>query len=335
MKILGPLFFAILFVVFFKAQQFMAPSQEGSQSIKILAYSSFVSHFGPAQDIKKSFEAQTGCRISYEDVGDAGLLLNKLRLDQDVDVVVGLDQLSLYQAKKLFEWRPVDWGRNSVFEAIENVTVDPFVPFDWAPLSFAYRPSQTDKKGNQVHWKNQAFLTRPDKILKVTIPDPKYSTTGAQFVYWFSKKNKWSSILDVKKNLSSHVKFYADWSQSYGLFLRHQANVTWTQMTSRAYHEEQGDMDIEFINFEKPHPYQVEFAGVPLTCRQCLCAEKFVKHLLSDQVQNILQQKNYMMPVSKKVNLRSSYHSLMTLPLMKYDGAHSLSDFVDEIDLSW
>jgi thiamine transport system substrate-binding protein len=46
---------------------------------------------------------------------------------------------------------------------------------------------------------------------------------------------------------------------------------------------------------------QIEFAGIPATCRNCELAAQFMNLLLSKDAQKIIMEKNYMFPVIKGV----------------------------------
>ena len=49
---------------------------------------------------------------------------------------------------------------------------------------------------------------------------------------------------------------------------------------------------------EHKHPIQVEYAGIPESCTRCSGAKKFLEFLLSKEAQEILKNKNFMVPVN-------------------------------------
>src|SRR3954462_14388835 len=66
-------------------------SAGSERNLQVLAYSSFISSWGPGPEIARLFAERTGIHVVYQDGGIAGLMLKKLELFP-CDVVVGFDQ---------------------------------------------------------------------------------------------------------------------------------------------------------------------------------------------------------------------------------------------------
>ncbi|HVK61428.1 MAG TPA: hypothetical protein VM432_07755, partial [Bdellovibrionales bacterium] len=69
------------------------PTSPLSNTLRVISYSSFVNSWGPGPEIVKRFTEETGIAVDLQDGGDAGLLLEKMKLFP-ADVVVGLDGLT-------------------------------------------------------------------------------------------------------------------------------------------------------------------------------------------------------------------------------------------------
>ena len=77
---------------------------------------------------------------------------------------------------------------------------------------------------------------------------------------------------------------------------------TYSYVTSPIYHLlEDKSTDVVALEFAEGHPMQIEFAGIPETCRNCELANQFLTLLLSKEAQKIVMEKNYMFPVIKGV----------------------------------
>ena len=73
-------------------------------------------------------------------------------------------------------------------------------------------------------------------------------------------------------------------------------------MTSLAYHrQEEGDFSYGFAYFDRGHPWQVEFAGVPATCQRCTLALRFLEFLLEPPAQKVIMESHFMFPVISEV----------------------------------
>lgn len=164
------------------------------------------------------FEKKHNCKVELLDVGSSGTLLQRLALAKDhVDVVVGLDQWSLREARIAFPWKmrladamhTINWDEN-IFPTW--VTKD-FMPFDWSPLTILHRNGESDPPKTLTEMQNSAEGSR------LTLQDPRSSNLGMQFLYWImvtqGSEAAWKYWAGLKKNSSL---LSPSWSMSYGLF---------------------------------------------------------------------------------------------------------------------
>lgn len=262
-------------------------------SLRVMTHSSFMNAWGPGPDIAKRFRDETGITVEFHDAGDAGLILQKLELFP-VDVVIGLDGLSLADAKSRHEWKALKSAPNDPGAQFREQY---FAAYDYAPLAFNYREGEIKPPTSLDDLLDPRFKGQ------IALQDPRTSTPGLQFLLW---------VLDVK-GIEEGFKFLAalkenlhsvspSWSSSYGAFKKKQAGLVFSYATSPIYHlVEEKDSSYRAAIFETGHPLQVEYMGIPDACTRCEDAEKFVRFLLKPEIQTVIMSKNYMLPVEASV----------------------------------
>jgi len=305
--------------------------------VRVLSYSSFLNSWGPGPEIIELFKKEVGSGITIgveSDVGndagndakidvivheasDAGLLLKKLELFP-ADVVIGLDQLMLPDARKARAWKPLEpvselyasgvssdraaegsGGSNASSESDGNIPwrEPDFLPYDWGPMTFIYREGEIDPPKSLLDLLHERFRH------SITLQDPRTSTPGLQFLYWvldeMGVEPGFAFLKKLKPNLHS---VSGSWSMAYGIFTKKEAKLAFSYLTSPVYHwMQESDMSYKPAIFETGHPVQVEYVGVPEGCVNCEGGRRFAAFLLRPDVQKILMEKNFMMPVRKSV----------------------------------
>ncbi len=270
-------------------------------SLKVYGSNSFVGSWGPGPKLKELFEKQTGLKITYLEMTDPTLLLQKISFDGDkaiADVVLSLDQYDLIKIVDKIKWE------STYPTEIENIpdylshitTLKQFSAYDWAPLAFIVR------KDFSVSIKNLNDLLKPELKNRIALQDPRTSSPGLIFINWiysqYSSPDEAEQFL--KKLMNQAHSFSPSWSASYGLFKTQQVDVVLSYATSPLHQliEEKNDQ-FTAIEFDNKHPLQVEFAGVPAVCKNCEGAKQFVKFLQSYEAQKIIMEKNYMFPIDR------------------------------------
>ena len=81
----------------------------GRDKLRVLSYSTFVSSFGPGPELARKFQQQTGVEVELVNIGDSGLIVQKLGEDESIyaDVILGLDRLHLREAQDTLGWKPL------------------------------------------------------------------------------------------------------------------------------------------------------------------------------------------------------------------------------------
>ena len=282
---------------------------------KVMTYSSFISPYGPAQDIKREFEKECECRLRWVEAEDSTLMVQKLQLRPDgldIDVLLGLDQLTLPLAFKNWQWKNLSLYDFSWIHSARYQVYSWAIPISWAPFTFISKNSITRPKTLQslliAVWSNN-----------ISIPHPRSSTVGLQFYFWLYSKLSPDKIEQFLQQLKNQIyNLPHSWSSSYGLFQKGKVELTFSYQTSLIYHEIEEHKKYFNSFFPKGHPYQVEYAAIPATCKNCPLARKFVEFLLKPEIQKILMEKNYMLPVIQGVTQGTPFEKLKKLPLISY-----------------
>ena len=314
--------------------------QEKSKPIlRVMTYSSFAGVFGPGEWIQKEFETICNCKIKWIKVSDSTLFVQRLSLKKDgfkTDVVMGLDQISLLNAKKL-KWRKVkNINPKNFISPVRDFVSDQFVPYNWSPMTFLAR-----KKTAPMNIQDLLNLKYKNNI---SLPSPKFSTAGLQFYYWIwtsfemGKNDSFSSLLSTKPTKIEFQTYYQmfrkekniiiqfmdflnsfkeqlyglppSWSTSYALFQRGHVHLSFSYLSSLLYHQQQNQTDFYAISFKDRHPFQVEFSAVSDFCTQCDLANQFVQFLQKPKIQKIFFEKNYMFPVNETLLTKDTYNLL-------------------------
>jgi thiamine transport system substrate-binding protein len=290
----------------------------------IYTYDSFVAEGGLGPAILPLFEKRCGCKVKALGSGDGGQLLSRIQLDARASgprahLVLGLDQLGWARAKPWLEewgsWRPRGW------EKIETAARgDPgFLPFDYGVFAL-----MSDTKKLSKEPKSLADLRSPELKRSVILEDPRTSTPGLAFLL-FTSDALGEGVWDFWKSFRSQwLTLAPGWDAAYGLFLKGEAPLVWSYVTSQAYHVEHGEKSrYRALVFDEGNPAQVEGAaiikGSLRTEREKKLAREFLEFLLSPEAQAEVPRRNWMYPSVKGTKLPESYASLprpkKTLPL--------------------
>jgi thiamine transport system substrate-binding protein len=314
---------AILFTVSLLA--FASASSSYAQekpALTVYTYDAFAADWGPAPKVKKAFEEFCECQLNFVAADSSIGALRKVQLEgakTKADIVLGLDT-NIAEAARLtglFANHNIATGNLSI-PAIKNSPTDnktvgttwsdkTFLPFDYSYFAFVYNK----KKIQKVPASFEELASMPDDF-KIVIQDPRSSTPGLGLLLWIKAiygddaTKIWQSIapkiLTVTKG----------WSDSYGLFLKGEADMALSYTTSPAYHliaEE--DSNFASAQFAAGHYMQIEVAGILRSSQNKKLASEFMKFMLTDRFQNIIPTTNWTYPVvNTKKGLPDGFKSL-------------------------
>jgi thiamine transport system substrate-binding protein len=313
--------FAFVFLLNFAFAQSQPLPQP--PELVIYTYDSFVAPEGLGPAIFPIFEKQNRCRVRALASGDGAQILTRLELDArrgkpTAQLVVGIDQPLWERAKPWLEswgnWSPNGYSRLSSELKIEQG----FLPYDYGVLALMADQDVLRELGLKAPVSLSDLLNSEWKR-NIILQDPRTSTPGLAFLL-FTRSVFGNSVWDFwKKFRSQWLTLTPGWDKSYGLFLKKEAPLVWSYLTSQAYHEEHGDKNdskrrYSAVIFQEGQPVQIEGAawvkGGIRSSQERDLAKKFLEFLITPEVQKLIPQKTWMMPVQKNVVLPKSFKNL-------------------------
>ena len=305
----------ILILFFILLHQLCGQVDTSQGNLRVLSYSVFLNSWGPGPIIAQKFYEKYGLRIEFIDAGEAGLLTQKLKIFK-ADVVLGLDQIGILQAGTTQKWlslskAPEKPPEKSPEKFHAKYSTEFFQAIDWAPMTFVFRKSEMQAPRNLDELLEQKFAK------KISIADPRTSTAGLQFLFWLIKIKGFDFLRKIKNSIGF---VGSSWSAAYGHFQKKHSAVTFSYLTSPVYHwNEEKNFDYQAVVLEEPVPIQVEFVAIPEGAAHPELAKKFVDFLLQDEIQKILMQKNFMLPMNPALTAGSPFAELPPLKTLAVD----------------
>lgn len=258
----------------------------------VYAYSSFTSSFGVGPHIIKNFENKCSCKVVLVNAGDAGSLINRIKIEgkkTKADVVLGVDGAFKYKLQKDLGWQ---------------VTPE---PFNKSPLAFVYNAEETKNAPTDLD-----DLLKPDWKNQIIIPDPRLSTAGLGFLLWVIQEKGERGAWDYLKKLKQNIKMISpSWDLAYGMFKKNQTKLVLSYWTSPAYHiQEEGKENIKAAAFNRGQYEQVEYMAINPHTKHKQLAQQFIEEMQSDESQKLLMEKNYMYSYKNNFPLTPAFKKL-------------------------
>lgn len=302
------------------------PPEQTSPELVIYTYDSFLGDDGLGPAIFPLFEKRKHCHIRVLSVGDAGSILTRLVLDEKrgkprAQVVVGIDQNLWRDGKKWFEdwnkWTPHGYDRLRKDVLLENG----FLPYDYGVFAFMADRQNLEKFRLTLPLSSWSLkdLLKPEWKRNLILEDPRVSTPGLSFLLFTQTVLGESVGLFWQKLKTQWLTLTPGWDAAYGLFLKGEAPLVWSYITSQAYHEESGDradMSRRFraVLFQEGQPFQVEGAALVKgnfkSEQEKQLARDFLEYLISPEVQQQIPHRLWMMPAREDVDVPPSFQRL-------------------------
>lgn len=279
-------------------------------TLTVYTYDSFAADWGPGPAIKKAFEAECNCQLTFVALEDGVSLLNRLRMEgknSQADVILGLDNNLVQAAEQtgLFVPSQVDTSKLTLPEKWQNKT---FVPYDYGYFAFVY-----DKNKLKNPPKSLQELVDSKEPWKVIYQDPRTSTPGLGLMLWMQKVYGDKAPQAWQQLAKKTVTVTKGWSEAYGLFLKGEGDLVLSYTTSPAYHLiEEKKSHYAAADFSEGHYLQVEVAGVVASSKQPELAQRFMQFMVTPAFQNHIPTGNWMYPVIK-MDLPAGFDTL-TVP---------------------
>ncbi len=290
--------------------------------IRVYTYSSFASSWGPGAELAKKFEKRFNVKVIFVNVGEAGLLVERVKLDSSqkkVDVVLGLDQLLLSEAQEKLNWekiklKKIEWDKDFLNFTSTPVEEGRFVPIDWAPLSFIAR-----QRDNLSMIDGFEGLLAEGLERGIGLQDPRTSTVGLQFLFWvMATKGENEGFFYLKKLFHNIHSVSPSWGKSYGLFQKGNLKTVLSYFTSPIYHwKEDNRRDYHPIVFKEGHIVQLEYAAISRETKNLELSQSFIRYLLTQEAQKIIMERNFMFPVIDGVRRGTLFDELPNVKLIE------------------
>jgi len=289
-----------------------ANASDTKPTLTIYTYDSFTASWGAAPKIKEAFEKLHECNVKFVGLSSSIGALRKIQLEgknTKADILLGLDTSIAQTANKtgLFVRHELN---TSTLELPVAYNDENFVPYDYSYFAFVY---DADKLKNPPL--SFEALAKMPKDFKIIIQDPRSSTPGLGLLLWV-KSVYGEKSGEYWKRLAPHIlTITKGWSESYGLFLKGEADMVLSYTTSPAYHIiEEKKANFKTANFKEGHYGQIEVAAVLKSSKNKILAKKFLAFMHSEAFANIIPTTNWAYPVVKtKQGLPKAYETL-TVP---------------------
>ncbi len=301
--------------------------------LRVLVYDSLMSKSGLGPELVRRFEAQCNCKLEMLPSGDGGQMIARLALDAErgkasAQVVIGLDQTHWARALPFLEPHELQhslriWAapvRELFAVAPGSSEADRVVPFDYGPFSFI-ADTEALKKSKIELPKKLGDLLKPEWKRQIVLEDPRTSMPGLAFVGFTHEalgEYAWSGFWPGLR--TQWLTLAGGWDAAYGLFLKGEAPLVWSYVTSQAYHAEHGDQAKRYraVMLEEGAPIQIEgaalvrgaFAPGPQGDAQKEKARALLEFLVSLEFQEEVPQKNWMYPALEAAKLPTSFKEL-------------------------
>ena len=333
----------------------------------VYTYDSFAAKDGLGPIVASAFKKKTGVAVKFIPVGDAGQLLSRIQLDAErkkstANVVLGLDQNLFPRLKEFLE--PLDATVDAPFMKYvdrEFWIADGFVPFDYGVMAFIADTKKLAPEDFPRRWKD---LLKGRFKKSLLLEDPRTSSPGFGFV-WGSihaaaasegeafppvstedhpatpKKTR-EAFADYWKDLRSQwLTLAPGWSEAYGMFMKGEAPLVWSYVTSEAYHRLKGEAaDREryrAVVFEDGNPVQVEGAAIlrggPGGKTMRKRALEFLELLTSEEIQRKIPEAQWMMPTRLATKLPPAFQALP--PVKKKFPLGATREKLDDVLNDW
>lgn len=264
--------------------------------LNVYTYDSFASKYGPAAELETLFEKDCECDVRFLPFENGVTMLNRVRLEGNktkADVVVGIDNFTQPEAEKsgLFAENDLTTQDLSLPFMWKSHT---FYPYDYGEYAFIYNKEKLKNPPTSL----KELMERQD--LKVIYQDPRTSTVGRGFLVWVNQAlSSKGNISEFWEKLAKHtVTIGKGWSETYGAYLKGEADLVLSYTTSPLYHQwyENDDKNVAAI-FEEGHLVQVELAAILKSSSQKALAQQFLRFLHKPESQKIIVKANIMKPV--------------------------------------
>lgn len=284
--------------------------------LTVYTYSSLADQdYGLLPKIIPQFEQQQQVTVNVVTFPDTGSMLNQLILEKDApkaDVVVGLDNVNYAKVVDTQLFTPyIPKSANKISKDIRFDEQFTMTPFDYGYVGFVY-DSEKITFSESISLMD---LTKDEYRDKIIIEQPGLSSPGTQLLLWTYKAlgaEQAQQFWNVMQNNGTLVA--PDWSTAYyTMFLKEEAPIVLSYLTSPAYHIDQEDTDrYKTVPISEGYVRQVEGVGIVKNTDTLELAQSWVDTMLSETAQNAIPTTQWMWPVDNQATLPDAYSKIIT-----------------------
>ncbi|UPT78005.1 thiamine ABC transporter substrate binding subunit [Sulfurovum sp. XGS-02] len=266
-------------------------------TLTIYTYDAFAVSWGPGPKIKEAFEKEYDCNVKFVGMSSSIGALRKIQLEgknTKADIILGLDTNIAQAANKTGLFAKHDMNTSNLDLPVPY-TDENFVPFDYSYVAFVYDSDKLKDPPTSF----EALASMPEDF-KIIIQDPRSSTPGLSLLLWVKEIYK-EKAGEYWKKLSPHIlTITKGWSESYGLFLKGEADMVLSYTTSPAYHMiEENRTNFKSARFDEGHYGQIEVAAMLKSSKHKDLAKQFLRFMYSETFAEIIPTANWAYPVVK------------------------------------
>lgn len=302
--------FSRLFAV--SALFFTAQAVAEKPTLTVYTYDSFTTEWGAAPKLLPLFEQQCDCWLKFMPFEDGVTMFNRLRLEgrkSKADVVLGMDNFLMPEAEKSGLFAPHQLATDKL--ALPTQWENPlFFPYDYSEYAFIYDNTKLTNPPKSL----KELVERQD--LKVIYQDPRTSTVGRGLLLWINAVYGEQAVQAWQQLAKHTVTIGKGWSETYGVFLKGEADLVLSYTTSPLYHQwYEQDNRYTAAAFSEGHLAQIEVAAITQTAKQPALARQFLQFLQQPEAQQIIARHNIMKPVIGN-HLDPSLQAMPSYPLL-------------------
>lgn len=313
-----------------------------SQKLSILTYDSLMAVGGLGPEIVSRFERRCGCQVEVRVAGDAAQMVSMLQLESvrgkpRTQIVLGIDQALWPQLRS----QVLKWTAEASY--VHTVEIG-FTPLDFGILGWIWNPGWKKGSGDVGNVeglpRRWADLLDPRWKRRLLLQDPRTSTPGLAFVLGARSVFQTEFARYLRGIRGQWMTLASGWVGAYGIFLKGEAPLVWSYLTSQAYHRTQDPGSAyRALVFEDGNPIQIEGAVILKetvgSAQQEKLAKDFVSFLVSREIQELIPTRQWMMPAVERVALPREFEEI-PLPrrILKPEGTFDLRAVLREWEMA-
>ena len=270
-------------------------------TLTIATYDSFSAEWGLGPIVKKNFEPLCKCHITFVEYSSSLALISALKSNQlqNIDILLGFDHITYKNHSFIKDYLSPHMIKSLPYDHDEFT-----VAYDYGTISLV-----THDTNNGVHhytsW-DHIISSAPDH--SIVLIDPRSSTVGQAMLLDMALAYG-PELGTFLQNLKPKILTITQgWSSAYALFTEKEANMVLSYTTSPSYHRliEKDQSKVAVLN-KAGHIQQIELMAILQQSQQKENAQKFLRYMVSDDVQKLIPLTQWMFPIVPTTSLPENF----------------------------